>query len=92
MATNSMAQAEKNSRDDFNSSVEGLKDVASNIKDELGQAKKIATNATRRQVRDLGSMGNEQLERLGEYVQERPVTTLLISAAIGYFLAIITRR
>ena len=92
MAVNSMAQAEKNSRDDFNSSVESLKDVASNIKEELGQAKKIATNATRRQGRDWGSIGSDRLEQFGEYVQERPLTSVLIGAAVGYFLGMLSRR
>lgn len=92
MGTNFMTQSGERARTDGATAVDQLRDVASNVKEELNRAGKIASNVTKKGLDELSEVGSEQIDRVGEFVRQRPVTALLIGGAVGFFAALLYSR
>lgn len=74
------------------SATQQIRESASTVRDEISKAAGAAKQATQEQLSDLGEMGSRQLDRVSEYVRERPITALAMGIAFGYVVAAISRR
>ena len=75
-----------------------LKDMAGSAQNTYGQAKDAVRDAADRvssQAGDYGSQVLDQIEEAGDYIAEtidqRPLTSLLIAAGVGFLIALVTK-
>lgn len=75
-----------------------LRDAAGAAQNTYGQAKDAVRDAADRvssQASDYGSQVLDQVEEAGDYIAEtidqRPLTSLLIAAGVGFLIALVTK-